>query len=162
MLQGGDSVANCTICSKIPKKMRDEIDIKLTDGVAITTLAAEYFPDKPHKTAEAIITRHRDQGHIMQKAKALGALEIQNEPLAVIKYSDMVNKIFERALSLSMKAEAVASTSRDFESSAKCLDIAVKSLALIGISKEDKEVSGITALEEYIAIQRAKKAQSCN
>ena len=146
-------MAECTICYKIPKKTRDEIDIKLVNGESVTGLAAEYFPDKPHKTAEAILTRHRDQGHIMQKAQNFGLVQATE---TVLNVTDMVHRIFERALDLSMKAEALAATSRDMESSCKCLDTAIKSLSLLGISKEDKETSGIGALEDYMAAQRAK------
>lgn len=139
--------------------MRDEIDVKLVNGEAITRMAAEYFPDKPHKTAEAIITRHRDQGHIMQKAQEFGLVQAKE---TILNVTDMVHKIFERSLELSMKAEALATTSRDMESSCRCLDTAIKSLSLLGISKDDKDTSGVGALEEYMAKQRAKaRAAGC-
>ena len=146
-------MAECTICFKISKKMRDEIDIKLINGDSIAGLAAEYFPDKPQKTAIAIITRHRDKGHIMQKAQEFGLVQATE---TVLNVTNLVNRICERALDLSMKAEALATTSRDMESSCRCLDTAIKSLSLLGISKDEKDESGVSALEEYMKEQRAR------
>lgn len=152
-------MAHCSICTKIPKKMRDEIDAKLVAGIPHTTIAKEYFPDKKVNTVLAILSNHKNAGHIMQKAQ-LGGLEVQTK--TTIQLADMITKIFERALILSMKAEEAAVTSRDFESSARCLDTAVRSLAILGTCKGDKESPGVTALEEYINRQRAKAAQPCN
>lgn len=146
-------MAECTICHKVTRTVRDEIDQKLIAGETITSIAAEYFPNKPAKTSHAIIARHRDNGHIMQKAREFGLIQATE---TVLNVTDMVHRIFERALDLSMKAEALATTSRDMESSCKCLDTAIKSLSLLGITKDDKDESGIGALNEYMAKQRAK------
>jgi hypothetical protein len=61
---------------------------------------------------------------------------------------------------LSKKAEEVATTARDFESSARCLDPAIKSLALLSGKGEKDETGGISALEEYV--KRQKKLVSGN
>jgi hypothetical protein len=150
-------VAECTICHKVTRTVRDEIDQKLIEGATITSIAAEYFPDKPPKTSHAIIARHRDNGHIMQKAQEYGLMQATE---TVLNVTNLVHRIVERALDLSMKAEALATTSRDMESSCKCLDTAIKSLALLGITKEEKDESGVGALEAYMQEQRAK-AKRC-
>lgn len=150
----------CTICHKIPLKDRDEIDQKLIKGETITSIAAEYFPNKPTKTAHAIIVRHRDNGHIMQKAQEYGLMQATE---TVLNVTNLIHRIVERALDLSMKAESLATTSRDMESSCRCLDTAIKAIAVLGITKDDKDESGVSALEEYMKEQRAKaRAIRCN
>lgn len=153
-------MAECTICHKVTRTVRDEIDQKLIAGETITSIAAEYFPNKPAKTSHAIIARHRDKGHIMAKAHEYGLIKATE---SVLNVTDMVHRIFERALDLSMKAESLATTSRDMESSCKCLDTAIRSLAVLGITKDDQNEAGVGALEQYMQEQRAKaRATRCN
>jgi hypothetical protein len=145
----------CTICTKMPLKIRNEIDEKLIEGIAASEIAREYFPDKPQKSAENIIGKHKNNGHIRKRIEKAG---IETERQLILTLTEKVENIYERAMRLSAKAEEMAVTSRDFADSAKCMDNAVKSIMAV-TGKNDKEITGIGALEEYLKEQnqRAKE-----